>query len=201
MAGESHVPADRPEHLPEQFETLEALATSYKELQAKSTQQAQDIAAAAKPDLTPPAGEKKTDELPVAVASALENIATFNEERRADRFAAQVGVEGLGALNEYLKGEAIPAPLKAAYEAALESGSEALIDANFALVKQTFEANHGTFEAPMNAVAGIAGGVIIPEGTTPFRSVAEQKAAQSDPRYATDSAFRKDVEMRIAMSV
>ena len=199
MAGESQVPADRPEHLPEQFATLEDLANSYKELQAKSTQQAQDLAAVNTPEPKAPA-RKETDELPPAVASALENINTFNEQRRADRFAAQVGVEGLGALNEYLSGEAIPAPLKAAYEAALETGNEALIDANFALVKQTFEANHGTFEAPVNAVAGIAGGgVIIPAGTVPFRSYAEQKEAQADPRYKSDPAFRKDVEMRIAL--
>jgi hypothetical protein len=199
MAGESQVPVERPEGLPEQFNSWAAMAESYKELQAKSTQQAQELAAAATPETKEPA-PKQTDSLSTETASALENIATFNEERRNDRFVAQVGVEGLGALNEYLKGEAIPAPIKAAYEAALESGSEALIDANFALVKSTFEASHGTFDAPANAVAGVpGGGVIIPAGTVPFRSHQEQKDAQADPRYKTDSAFRKDVEMRIAL--
>jgi hypothetical protein len=199
MPGESEVPAERPEGLPEQFTSWTAMADSYKELQAKSTQQAQDLAAAATPEPTPPAG-KKTDALPAAVASALENIGTFNEERRKDRFETLVGVEGLQALNSYLEGEAIPPALKASYDAAIDSGSEALIDANFQFVKQTFEAAHGSFDAPVNVVSGIAGGgVMIPAGTTPFRSQAEQLAAQADPRYYTDEAFRKDVENRIAL--
>lgn len=197
MAGESQVPAGRPEGLPEQFQSWEAMADSYKELQAKSTQQAQELAA--KPEPTPPATVKKADG-EKDIASALENIANFNQERRQDRFEQQVGAEGLGALNSFLEGGAIAPNIKAAYEAALETGDEGLIDANFTRVRQAFEAQHGTFNAPENVVSGIAGGgVIIPAGTKPFRSQTEQLEAQRDPRYQADPAFRKDVEMRIAL--
>jgi len=38
------------------------------------------------------------------------------------------------------------------------------------------------------------------ESSTPFRSTAEVVTAMSNPKYATDSAYRKDVERRLAIS-
>jgi len=38
------------------------------------------------------------------------------------------------------------------------------------------------------------------ESTAPFRSTAEVVTAMSNPKYATDSAYRKDVERRLAIS-
>ena len=206
MAGESEVvqvqltaDGSRPVGLPEKFATVEDMVKSYTELEGSYTKLSQSTQET--PPATPPAAKKTDEALPPQVASALELIGDFNVKQRAERQQNSVGIEGLTALEGYLSGDSIHPAVKAAYNAAVESGNEALIDANFAMVKQAFEAEHGTFEAPTNMVAGIAGaGVIIPSGTTVFRSLEEQLTAQRDPRYNTDTAFRKDVENRIAIS-
>ena len=206
MAGESEVvqvqlteDGTRPVDLPEQYATIQDMANSMKEAQATITRLSQPTEETT-PKATPVA--KKADEaLPPAVASALESIALFTESQRQVRFTGIVGEEGLAALNSYLSGDAIPANLKASYEAAIDTGDEALIDANFNMIRQDFEVKHGSFDTPKNMVAGIAGGgIIIPTGTKPFRSLEEQLTAQRDPKYTSDPAFRKDVENRIAIS-
>ena len=193
----------RPVDLPQQFKTVADMAASFTEAQATITRQAQQIAGDGTPAAAPkptPKAKTEDDGLTVEMRSAMQNINTFNEGQRKIRFETQVGVEGLTALNSFLSGEAIPAGIKAAYEAALESGDEALIDANFALVRSTFEASNGAFQAPANVVAGAAGGVMIPAGTKPYESLGEQKAAQADAKYSTDAAYRRSVEERIAIS-
>lgn len=208
MAGESEVvqvqlteDGSRPVGLPEQFATVEDMATSFKEAQATITKLSQTTEETT-PAAAPKAPAKKTDDgLTPEMRSALETFATFNETQRKVRFEGQIGVEGLAALDTYISGEAIAPALKASYEAALESGNEAMVDANFNMIRQAFEATNGAFEGPQNMVAGIAGGgITVPQGTNPFRSLAEQLTAQRDPKYQTDSAFRKDVENRIAIS-
>lgn len=194
----------RPEGLPENFATVVELVNSYKELQAKSTQKAQQAAAAAE---VTPADDKTTAKPKKAVSveqakldSALEEIHEFNLNRRADRFVGQVGSEGLAALQTYLDGPNIAPNVKAAYEAALESGNEALIDANFTMLKAAYEAGNGTLVAPTNVVAGIDSGIYVPEGTEGFASLAEQLAAQNTKEYYTDPAHRAKIEQRIAVS-
>ena len=187
----------RPVDLPEQFKTVADMAASFTEAQATITR----LSAPAKEKEPAPKTEKtKDDGLTVEMRSAMQNINTFNEGQRKIRFEAQVGPEGLVALESFLGGTAIDAGLKAAYEAAIDSGNEALIDANFALIRSVFEASNGVFQAPQNVVAGIAGGILVPAGTKPFESLGEQKAAQADPKYKVDAAFRKSVEDRIAIS-
>lgn len=197
----------RPEGLPENFATLVDLVNSYKELQATATQQAQQAAAtAAAAEVTP--ADDKTVAKPKKAAtveqaqldSALEEIHEFNLNRRADRFVGQVGAEGLAALQTYLDGPNIAPNIKAAYEAALESGNEALIDANFTMLKAAYEAGNGTLVAPTNVVAGIDSGIYVPEGTEGFASLAEQLAAQNTKEYYTDPAHRAKIEQRIAVS-
>jgi len=188
----------RPVDLPTQFATVKDMAESYTAAQAKITELS--TPEPTEPVTPTPKAEPKS-KLPVEVQSALENIANFNEGQRKVRFEAQVGTEGLAALEDFIGGQAIDAGMKAAYEAAIDSGNEALIDANFALIRSTFEAQNGAFQAPQNAVAGVAGGgVIIPAGTKPFGSLDEQLAAQGDKKYSTDPTFRQEVEQRIAIS-
>lgn len=190
----------RPVDLPEQFADVAAMSAAFKEAQATITRLSQ--AHTAEP-VTPPANTKPkaNDGLTVEMRSALASIGVFNETQRKLRFEAQVGPEGLAALNTYISGDAIDAGVKAAYEAALDSGNEALVDANFAMIRNIFEAQHGAFLAPENLVAGTAGGgMLIPAGTKTFASLGEQLAAQKDPKYATDAAFRAEVEQRIAIS-
>lgn len=197
---------ERPEGLPDNFATLTDLVTSYKELQAKSTQQAQ--AAAAAPAITEPVPVKEPAAKPTkavsaeqaALDSAVEEIREFNLNRRSDRFVGQVGAEGLAALNTYLDGPNIAPNVKAAYEAALATGNEALIDANFTMLKAAYEAGNGTLVAPTNFAAGIDSGIMVPEGTVAFKSLAEQLAAQNTKEYYTDPAHREKIEQQIAVS-
>lgn len=190
----------RPVDLPPQFATVADMVQSYTTLQGAHTQLSQ--AAATTPPVTPPTPKAapKDDGLSVEMRSAMQNITNFNETQRKLRFEAQVGPEGAVALENYISGDAIEPGMKAAYQAALESGNEALIDANFALVRSVFEAQNGAFADPANIVAGAAGGVLIPAGTKAFNTLDEQLAAQKDPKYDTDPAFRAEVEMRIAAS-
>ena len=187
----------RPVDLPTQFKTVADMVNSYTEAQATITRQATQIAG---PEPKPKAPTKPTTpELPPEVASALENIATFNEARRNDRFTEQVGAEGVTALNKYLE-SGCPEALKASYDAAIATGNEALIDANFNMIRQSFEAANGSFTAPQSLTQGYAAATGVPQGTKPFESLGEQKAAQKDPKYQTDTKFREDVERRIAIS-
>jgi hypothetical protein len=189
----------RPVDLPPQFATVADMVQSYTTLQGAHTQLSQ---AQATPPVTPPAPTKpvKTDDMSVATASALQTITTFNETQRKLRFESQVGPEGAKALEDFIGGSAIDAGVKAAYEAAIDSGNEALIDANFSLVRSIFEQQNGAFAEPQSFVSGAAGGVIIPAGTTAFATLDEQLAAQKDPKYDADPSFRAEVEHRIAIS-
>ncbi len=187
----------RPLALPAQFATIEALVKSYTEIQGAHTKLSQAQTPAAETTDPKP---KKDDGLTVEMRSAMQNISNFNETQRKIRFENRVGPKGLLALETFIGGEAIDSGMKAAYEAALASGDEALIDANFALISSVFEAQNGAFQDPQNLVAGAASGVLIPAGTQPFASLGDQLAAQGDPKYKTDAAFRNEVEMRIAVS-
>ncbi len=189
----------RPLALPEQFATVEAMVKSYTELQGAHTKLSQ-AATPAEPVTPPTPKAKPNDGLTVEMRSAMQNISNFNETQRKIRFENRVGPKGLLALETFIGGEAIDSGMKAAYEAALASGDEALIDANFALISSVFEAQNGAFQDPQNLVAGAAGGVLIPAGTQPFASLGDQLAAQKDPKYKTDAAYRESVEMRIAVS-
>lgn len=209
MAGESEVvqvelttDGSRPVDLPQQFATVGDMATSFKEAQATITRLSQPQEE--KPAEKPKEPVKKTDSkdgLTNEMRSAMETMANFNEAQRKIRFEKQVGAEGLMALETFMSGEEISKELKSSYEAALDSGNEAMIDANFNLIRTTFENKNGAFETPENMVAGIAGGGIpVPVGTTPFRSLEEQLTAQRDPKYKSDPAFRVDVENRIGIT-
>lgn len=199
----------RPEGLPDNFKTVVDLVNSYKELQANSTQQAQQQAAAPAPAVAasvpavPEPAAKPTKAVSVEQAkldSALEEIHEFNLGRRADRFVGQVGAEGLAALQTYLDGPNITPAMKAAYEAALESGNEALIDANFTMLRSQYEASNGSLVPAANVVAGLDAGMFIPEGTEGFKSLAEQLKAQNTPEYYNDPAHRAKIEQQIAVS-
>lgn len=197
---------ERPEGLPDNFNSVADLVNSYKELQATSTQQAQAAAAAkeaapAAAVTEPAAKPKKAVSVEQAkLDSALEEIHEFNLGRRADRFVGQVGAEGLAALQTYLDGPNITPTMKAAYEAALESGNEALIDANFTMLRAQYESANGTLVTPTNVVAGVDAGVYVPEGTVGFASLAEQLKAQNTPEYYNDPAHRAKIEQQIAIS-
>jgi len=188
----------RPEGLPEKFASVADMASSYKELESRLTSQSTPEPT---PESAPVTGKTKEPEtLAPEVQSALDAIHEFNVTQRASRMAAQVGADGLQALSTYLDGPNIDPGMKAAYEAALASGNEALIEANFHYVRQAYENANGSLAPVQNVVAGADAGVYIPEGTAAFTSLAEQLAAQASPEYRNDPAVRAKVEQQIAIS-
>jgi len=188
----------RPEGLPEKFASVADTANSYQELESKLTS---PNTPEPTPEPTPVTGKtKEPATLAPEVQSALDAIHEFNVTQRASRMAAQVGSDGLQALSAYLDGPNIDPGMKAAYEAALASGNEALIEANFHYVRQAYENANGSLAPVQNVVAGADAGIYIPEGTQGFASLAEQLAAQSSAEYRNDPAFRAQTEQKIAIS-
>lgn len=83
---------------------------------------------------------------------------------------------------------------KAAFNAAVDKGGA---DAKLAIagLNAQFRAAQGTSPKLLNGFAANGGDAVVG-----FRSTAELTAAMSDPRYAKDPAYRKDVETRLQVS-
>lgn len=79
------------------------------------------------------------------------------------------------------------------YNAILDSGDTR--QASYAV-----KGMYARFKSSGKAPKLIAGGTGASSATNPFRSVAEMTRAMADPRYKTDSAYRKDVEKRLVNS-
>jgi len=195
----------RPVDLPEKFATIKDMVAAYSAAEAKITELSQQSSTQQqqqeqKPKPASTADDDVISKLPPEQQAALRTIADFNVAQRISRLTEKVGADGLKAVNEFIGGATIPADVKAGYEAALASGNEALIDANFNLVVAHYEAANGELVPAKNVVAGASATMTVPAGTKPFESLAQQLAAQKDEKYYTDSAFRKQVEDRIAIS-
>ena len=79
------------------------------------------------------------------------------------------------------------------YNAILETGSQQ--QASFAV-----KGMYARFKSANGKTPKLIGGTQSQSAGTSFRSVAEVTRAMSDPRYKTDSAYRKDVERKLANS-
>lgn len=237
---------DRPSWLPEKFQSPEALAQAYAELERKlggakqeppATQEtptaepkaddkATEGATEEKPELTPEASkvaealsEKGVsfDDLTTEFATAGELSAdsyaklekagfpkqvvdtwiagqqAMIELDRQQTFSLTGGEDGFNAMVQWAAANLKPAEV-AAYNATIDSGDKA----------KTRLAVEGLY-ARYTAAKGVeptltAGSTSGSAGVAPFRSTAELTAAMRDPRYASDPAYRKDVENRLAIS-
>jgi hypothetical protein len=85
-------------------------------------------------------------------------------------------------------------------EAEIDAFNQIMDGGNMSSIRMAVQGLKARFEQA-NGSSGrlIQGEVAGPSGGA-FRSVAEIVAAMKDPRYAKDSAYRKDVEQRVALS-
>jgi hypothetical protein len=111
----------------------------------------------------------------------------------------QKGITAAGGEKQFAAMQAwaaanVPANELAAYNEAVASMDEGRMTLAVAGMRSRYEAANGTKPNLIN------GGNTPASGDAPFQSIAEQKAAQSDPRYKTDPAYRAQVYARIAAS-
>ena len=212
-ATQDNQPSERPEWLPEKFKTPEDLAKSYSELEKKLSSPAEE-----KPEEQAPA-----EEIPQVEFNKFAEEFSQKGELSTDSFSE---LEKMGYPKEmvetYIKGmqASEAADSKAVMQVAGgEDGYKELTD----WARDNMEARElelynqmvgtGTDNAKMavewlmskrevaggiepNLLSGRATGAPKQE----YRSTAEVVADMKDPRYATDPAFRQDVENKLARS-
>ena len=206
---------ERPEWLPEKFNSAEDMAKSYAELEKKLSQQSEE------PE--PPEAESteqapavdgligdaereflESGELSDATFDALEKagIPRATVEAVRDMRMREAEANRLNIVNEFGGDDQVNTMQNWAadnYEDSmierlngmLNSGDYAQTRMAMATISTDYNRAVGTTE-PSRQIGGIRSG---PEG---FRSTAEMLEAINDPRYKNDDAFRSDVERKIA---
>ncbi len=159
------------------------------EVQAKFTQEFES-----KGDLTPEsrAEAAKAYGVPQDMVDAyVEGQKAIREQRRGEAFKLTEGEAGYTAMSQWAATN-VPAPELEAFNASLAAS----IPQAHAAIRDLYSRYKAAVGTDPNLVGG-GGGSGASNG---FRSQQEMVIAMSDPRYATDPAYRKDVENRIAVT-
>jgi len=208
---------ERPEWLDEKFESPEEMAKAYKELQKKMS----------KPKAEKKASVEETS-APEATTGAIEDARNEFAENGELSDKAFDALEKAGLprefVEQYIAGQQAMSVQQAAtiqesiggagnYEAMSEWAGENLADGDLDAFNTIVEG--GSVEQARVAVKGLyaqfiaAGGKgpALVQGSTsgdsgvkPFGSTAQVTEAMRDPRYASDPAYRENVEKRMAVS-
>ena len=112
-------------------------------------------------------------------------------ELRNSAFQQVGGEENYKAMGEWAAANLSDGELSA-YNENVNSGDPNKI--NLAVNALYSKYSNSNTVAPNNKISGMS----ATTGITPFQSDAQQRAAQADPRYATDPAYRQQVDSRIA---
>ena len=209
---------DRPEWLDEKFETPEAMAQAYAELQAKlgNTQEEEEVVEEAQEQETVPMTEAietaskyyaENGELGEEQITALEQSGIPRHyidqylqgfELSADQAAMEVmntvgGAESYQQMSEWASENLSESELNAYNDIVVNGDVEA---AKMAVQGLYARWSDGAISAP-NLLQGRTSGT--GDGTV-FNSAAQVTAAMRDPRYAIDPAYRAEVEAKIARS-
>lgn len=226
------VPADatRPAWLPEKFKTVEEMAASYKELEAKQ--------AGTKPAEVAPVVPPKDalviatpDAAAAAVAAAGLDMAALNSEFAKTGALSAASLAALAAkgfdkatVDGYVAGQqALATAFQSEVKGATPGGAEKYQEmVEWAKVSLT-DAEIGAYNAAMNtsnkdqaklAVAGLGARFTAAVGSEPnlsggrvdggavdvFESIAQMKVAMGNPLYKSDPAFRKAVQEKLGRS-
>jgi hypothetical protein len=218
VAGEEAAPppSDRPGWLPEKFESPEALAQAYLQLeQRQGSQEVSDNgnpAQIAKPSEQPAApvfdSERYTQEMIADGALSADSLAELKKAGIPDGMI-ETHLAGLAAmrdaqvskLHQIAGGEAqwetmqtwastnLSEPEIDAFNTALQSGDAGQTEFAMAGLRARFVSN--------TAGTGIEGSTAS-QSTNGFDSNAQMVAAMSDPRYTKDPAYRDEVLKQIA---
>tara|TARA_Y100000996_G_scaffold324494_1_gene260528 strand:- start:2859 stop:3611 length:753 start_codon:yes stop_codon:yes gene_type:complete len=214
---------ERPEWLPEKFESAEALAKAYGELESKMGQGEQQEQVEEEPSKeTEPTTEPNPVESLITDASVefAENEGKLTDEtyealakaglsrELVDRYAA--GQAAITAQEE----TAIKSAANGDYDAMAEWAGQSLSDSEFNAFNEAV--NQGTVEQAQLAVKGLharwqaevgaSGPKLVTGNTTgtstmPYQSMQEVSRAMQDPRYKSgDKAYHAEVDRRLAVS-
>ena len=210
---------ERPEWLDEKFESPEEMAKAYKELQKKMSKPKAEKKESAKMDEA---------SAPEATTSAIEDARSEFAESGELSDKAFDALEKAGLprsfVEQYIAGQQAMSVQQAAtiqesiggagnYEAMSEWASENLADGDLDAfndivegpsVEQARVAVKGLY-AQFQAAGGkgpalVQGSTSGDAGVKPFGSTAQVTEAMRDPRYASDPAYRENVEKRMSVS-
>ena len=215
---EEAVAEERPEWLPEKFESAADLAKAYSELESRMGSQestesqevtedvdASDREALTMDDIRPFSEEfaekgelgeesyQKLDELGFPrelVDNYIQGMAAYSQQQSTQMMAAVGGEESYNQMTEWASKSLSEAEINA-YNAIMDSGDPSQIDIAVRGMHARFKANDTEPSLIQGDTANVNNG---------FNSTAEVTAAINDPRYRKDPAYRKEVQRKIQMS-
>lgn len=204
---------ERPEWLPEKFESAEAMANAYKELEGKLGQPSEPEESneeVAQPDSQSDAialaseefsenGQLSEETYGMLEKAGLNKMMVDNYIAGQQAIINQQQIEltnDIGGMQEYQKlsnwaAETLSDEELEAYNQTVESGTVA--QARFAI-----KSLYSQFQAA--GAPTLAQGSVNGTGVPPFESRQQVTMAMSDPRYRMDPAYRAEVEKRLARS-
>ena len=214
------VQEDRPEWLPEKFKSAEDLAQAYSQLEKKINQppEAQEVANMSQDDVAEKLDDaglnfdafaeefmehgNLSDEAYQALDNAniprefvdswLEGQQVLVEQTRNEVFSMVGGEEQYSQMINWASNN-LPEHEIDAFNAAIETGDKSLAT----LVVQGLSAK---YQSAYGAEPQLVQGQASTQVGGSYQSVAEVKAAMSDPRYSSDPAYRRTVAEKLARS-
>lgn len=219
---EPQVEQERPEWLPEKFESAEDLAKAYGQLESKMGQGEQQEEEVEESKETEPTTEPNPVESIITDASV--EFANNNGELADDTYEA-LAKAGISRelVDRYAAGQAslkndelnnIKSAANGEYDEMAEWAGKSLSDSEFNAFNEAV--NQGTVEQAQLAVKGLharyqaevgsSGPKLVTGNTTgtstmPYQSMQEVSRAMQDPRYKSgDKAYHAEVDRRLAVS-
>lgn len=215
---EEAVAEERPEWLPEKFESASDLAKAYSELESRMGSQespeseevtedvdASDREALTMDDIRPFSEEfaekgelgeesyQKLDELGFPrelVDNYIQGMAAYSQQQSTQMMAAVGGEESYNQMTDWASKNLSEAEINA-YNSIMDSGDPSQIDIAVRGMHARFKANDTEPSLIQGDTVNVNNG---------FNSTAEVTAAINDPRYRKDPAYRKEVQQKIQMS-
>ena len=215
---EEAVAEERPEWLPEKFESASDSAKAYSELESRMGSQespeseevtedvdASDREALTMDDIRPFSEEfaekgelgeesyQKLDELGFPrelVDNYIQGMAAYSQQQSTQMMAAVGGEESYNQMTDWASKNLSEAEINP-YNAIMDSGDPSQIDIAVRGMHARFKANDTEPSLIQGDTVNVNNG---------FNSTAEVTAAINDPRYRKDPAYRKEVQQKIQMS-
>ena len=215
---EEAVAEERPEWLPEKFESASDLAKAYSELESRmgsqesleSQEVTEDVDASDREVLTmddirpfseefAEKGElgeesyRKLDDLGFPrelVDNYIQGMSAYSQQQSTQMMAAVGGEESYNQMTEWASKSLSENEINA-YNAIMDSGDPSQIDIAVRGMHARFKANDTEPSLIQGDTVNVNNG---------FNSTAEVTAAINDPRYRKDPAYRKEVQQKIQMS-
>lgn len=225
---EQQVESSRPEGLPEKFESVEAMAKSYAELESKLGQPKEEPKEEAKAEEQPKSDlEIQADEAVESAGLDMDSLSAEYAEsgQLADESYAKLEAAGISRdiVDQFIAGQEARALQQGTEVKGLVGGEEAYVEMtqwagqNLTEAEQTAynnAVNSGDMETIKLAVTGLQARYTAANGTDPkllsgkaaptsqggYESWAQVQADMGDPRYAKDPAFQAEVQEKLANS-